>query len=387
MNGEHMNKHWKASTRTCVVVAGMLISQAVWTAPAPLDATPFLQQRASHPYRAGVIPTRTTHDSYLKELDRRISAFEVLAPDLHDKMLSYGGQAGDVGVTSGPPQVYLVVFGSQWGTEKVDASGIHVYTGDSNKEVPLLQRFFSDLGSNKEQWSGTMTQYCDGNVPMGSTDCPLGAAHVVYPSAPVLAGIWYDNSGNAPVIASAHDLAAEAVRAANHFGKLTADSNRYSQYVILSPPGTHPDRFNTGTPDARFCAWHDYTSDKHLDGGAVVANLGGVAFTNMPYVTDAGTDCGANFVNEDNGPLDGVTLNAGHEYAETLTDQFPSRGWTNQGAVPGLSGEENADECTWIPPGQTGGAGNVTMSHGQYALQATWSNDTNACELGHDTVH
>jgi hypothetical protein len=378
--------NWKIVTRTSIFVAGMLIGRAVWTAPAALDATPFTQLRSSHPYRAGVMPTRSSHDLFLKELDRRIGVFEVFAPALHDKILSYGGGVSAVGVTSGPPQVYLVVFGSQWGAEKIDASGVHSYSGDSQNEVSLLQHFFLDLGSNQEKWSGTMTQYCDGSVPAGATSCPVGGTHVAYPKAPVLAGIWYDNSSSAPVIASAHDLAAEAVKAANHFGKLTADSNRYAQYMVLSPPGTHPDRFNTGATDAQFCAWHDYTSDRNLDGGAVSAPFGGVAFTNMPYVPDAGSDCGANFVNNDNGPLDGVTLNAGHEYAETLTDQFPSGGWTNQGAVPGLSGEENADECAWIPAGQPGGVGNVTMLQGVYALQATWSNDTNACELAHVTV-
>jgi len=66
----------------------------------------------------------------------------------------------------------------------------------------------------------------------------------------------------------------------------------------------------------------------------------------------------------------------GHEYAETLTDQNPAGGWT------AASGAENGDECAWISSGQ-GAAADVVMSNGAYAMQSTWSNDTNACEISH----
>jgi serine protease len=308
-----------------------------------------------------------------------------LVERLNDNILAYGGGVSGVGVTSGRIRVYLVFYGSQWGQESTDQYGNRTYTVDPFGEAAILQNFYRGLGTGAERWSGTMTQYCDGpTVQIGAQTCPLGTKHVPYPDGQVLAGVWYDSAQSAPVVASAHDLAAEAIKAAEHFGNTTADSNRYVQYVVISPTGTYPDRYNTGSPDAQFCAWHDYSADPSLDGGPVTSPLGGVAFTNLPYAPDAAENCGAHFVNAGaNGMLDGATLNAGHEYAETITDQFPAGGWTNQSTVPSLAGEESADECSWIKPGEPGGATNVQFQTGLFALQSIWSNDTNKCEMSH----
>jgi len=49
-------------------------------------------------------------------------------------------------------------------------------------------------------------------------------------------------------------LAAEAVKAAGHFGNTTPASNRYAQYVVLSPDRHQADGSHTG---GGFCAWHE----------------------------------------------------------------------------------------------------------------------------------
>jgi serine protease len=217
-----------------------------------------------------------------------------------------------------------------------------------------------------------------------ATSCPSGAAHVKYPTGAVLAGIWYDKSKASPPSATGNQLGREAVAAAAHFGNTTAASNRYSQYVILSPPGTTPDGFNTA--NGGFCAWHDYNKDPTLSGGPVTSTFGDIAFTNFPYIPDAGTNCGAGFVNVGSGSLDGVTIVEGHEYAETISDQNPAGGWTNQTGDQTFNGQENGDECAWIQSGQPGGAAAVKMGNGTYPMQATWSNDTNQCEIAHRIV-
>lgn len=161
-------------------------------------------------------------------------------------------------------------------------------------------------------------------------------------------------------------LADEAVRAAAHFGNTAPAANRSALYFIVSPTGAHPDGFNAS--GATFCGWHDYTASPYGD----------VAYINLPYVTDAGKGCGANFVNPQSaGVLDAFSIVGGHEYAETLTDQNPPGGWTNPS-----TGEESADECAWISSGQ-GAAENVHMSTGIFAMQSIWSNDTNRCEIAH----
>jgi len=327
-----------------------------------------------HAYRHGVVPMVETW----KQMHDWVAFNPDVAAATGPDTLSFGGGIDGIGVTSGIPKVYLVVYGKQWGTAGSDANGNLTLSKDTKGEVPRLQQLFRGLGTGSEKWSGTMTQYCDGpSVATGATSCPSGAPHVAYPTNGDLAGVWYDNSVSSPSTASGNQLAKEAIKAASHFGNTTPASNRLAQYVILSPPGSNPDNYkNNG-----FCAWHDYNGDTSLSGGAAASNVGDIAFTNMPYITDVGASCGANFVNSGSaGTLDGVTIVEGHEYAETLSDQNPAGGWTNFN-----SGEENGDECAWISSGQ-GASANVKMGNGSYPMQSTWSNDTNRCDISHTVL-
>jgi serine protease len=293
------------------------------------------------------------------------------------KTLYYGGGIDGIGVMSGQPKVYLIYYGSQWGTQGTDAQGNLTFSNDSSGGAPVAQEMFKGLGTGGEQWSGTMTQYCDGSVAKGASSCPAGAAHVPYPAGGtgVLAGVWYDNSAPSPSAASGHQLGVEALAAAHHFGNTTAASNRHAYYVIMSPHGTNPDGYQ-----GAYCAWHDYNGDSTLTGGAVSSDVGDFAFSNQPYNMDSGAGCGVNFLNSgSSGTLDGWTMTLGHEYAETITDQNPPGGWTAK------SGAENADECAWLK-GVTGGAGRIATATGTFTEQGSWSNDTNACALTHPTV-
>ncbi len=276
--------------------------------------------------------------------------------------------------------MYLVFWGSQWGTQSTNGQGNVTLSGDTKGMAPDVEAFMKGVGTSGETWSGVMTQYCEG-VATGAQTCPANSAHVGYPTGGAFAGVWVDESAAAPSNATGHQLGVEAVNAATHFGNTTQASNRNTQYVIISPTGTHPDGFNT--IGSQFCAWHDYTGDPTLPGGAVTSPDGELAFTNLPYIPDAGTSCGENFVNKTGGTLDGVTIVEGHEYAETITDQFPAGGWTDS------SGNENGDKCAWITSGQ-GHAQDITLSTGTFAVQSTWANDFNSgaggCEVSHPIV-
>ena len=328
-----------------------------------------------HTYRHGVVPT-IVQANKMKAYQQSHATPQAPAAA---NTLSYGGGIDGIGVTSGHEKVYLVFWGTQWGTQSTDSNGNLTFSNDSAGGAPRLQNMFKGLGTGGELWSGVMTQYCDGSgVSAGATSCSASAAHVGYPTGGAYSGVWYDNSGAEPSAASGNQLANEAIKAAGHFGNTSASSNRYSQYVILSPTGTNPDNYQTGG----FCAWHDYNGDTTLSGGSANSPYGDIAFTNMPYVMDQGSSCGQNFVNSGSaGTLDGYTMVEGHEYSETITDQNPAGGWTNTS-----SGQENADECAWINPGTQGGAGNVTMGNGTYTEQSTWSNDTNRCDLSHTII-
>jgi hypothetical protein len=336
--------------------------------PAGTPANPYSPANG-HSYRHGVVPTLAQHARMTSWAQAHASP-AATGP----QTLSYGGGVDGIGVTSGTPKVYLVFWGTQWGTQGTDSGGNLTFSSDTKGGAPVLQKMFKGLGTGGELWSGVMTQYCDGSVATGATTCPSGAPHVGYPSGGDFSGVWYDNAAAEPSAASAAQLGSEAVRAAGHFGNTSAASNRYAQYVILSATGLNPDHYKTGG----FCAWHDWNGDV-----GVSSSYGDIAFTNMPYVMDQGASCGQGFVNSP-GTLDGYTMVEGHEYAETITDQNPAGGWTNH-TGSSYNGEENADECAWIRSGQ-GASANVAMGNGTYTEQSTWSNDTNRCDISHPII-
>jgi len=365
---------------TAAWLPGVAGAQAVRPGAAPVSrpaANPY-SPAAGHSYRHGVVPTIGRE----RQMRRWASTHPLPAAAAHRSELdvSFGGGVHRQGVTTGHEKVYLVFWGSQWGAKSVNGSGDVTLAGDPSGEAPYLQEMFKGLGTGGEQWSGVMTQYCDG-VKYGSFSCPASARHVAYPTGGALAGVWADERAASPENATGSQLGAEAIAAARHFGNTTSGANRDAQYVILSPTGAHPDGFNT--PTGEFCAWHDDTADPNLPAGPVPGKLD-VAFTNMPYVTDLGISCGEDFVNAGPAGLaDGMSIVEGHEYAETITDQYPPAGWTNA-----LTGAEAADLCAWNPPGGSGGTNDLKLTTGTFAMQSIWSNDDHGgrCEFLHPVV-
>ena len=345
---------------TALAAAG-LTATAASAAPSALDPAPSHGHKVVYPTIQAALHSRAAH-----AIGRFVNGTGVLA---------YGGGVSGVGVTTAAPKVYLVFWGSQWGTQGTDVKGDFTFTGDPEGMAPRLQEMFKGIGTNSEQWSGVMTQYCD--TTLGATSCPASAAHVGYPTGGALAGVWYDSSTEPPT-ATDNEIGTEALAASAHFSNTDAAANVDAQYVVVSPTGAHPGGFNTST--ANWCAWHDWSGDSTLNGGAVQTTYP-FAFTNLPYVTDLGPSCGQNYVNSGSaGTLDGVTIVSGHEYAETITDQFPAGGWTDR------SGYENADKCAWVGVGGTGGAQNVTFATGRFAMQGTYSNDSTSCRISHPIV-
>ena len=251
--------------------------------------------------------------------------------------LSYRGGTGGIGVETNP-KVYLVLWGAQWNNN------------DPSTEAAILENFYQGVGNSS--WSNSVIQYCQG-VPSGTVSCG-GSGAPAGNLAGIFAGVWADNASTAPSKPRQSQIAAEAVRAAQHFGNATAASNASVQYVIATSRGHNSGGFGT-----QYCAYHSSTS----------SIVGNVAYTNLPYITDAGASCGANF--NGLGPNAGITIVGGHEMAETMTDQFPNGGWLDS------SGAENGDKCAWISSGQ-GAAADITLSTGTFPVQSLWSNGFNS---------
>lgn len=226
--------------------------------------------------------------------------------------LVYGG---------GPIQKGPKVYVTYWGWHGKDPSG----------EAARLQAFFNGVGGSG--WANIQTQYYENQ--RGNITNPAGQ----------LKGTWSDDSSTPPSVIQDAQIAAEAAASAQHFGGTDPDAD----YIIATPTGTGTVGFKT-----QYCAWHNVS--------------GNLAYTNLPYITDAGTSCGKDFVNPaPAGDGDGITIVGGHEYAETITDPGAGNGWVDS------SGMENGDKCAWISSGQ-GAAANLKLSTGTFAVQSLWSN-------------
>lgn len=241
-------------------------------------------------------------------------------------------QGGPVEVT---PKVYLDFWG---------------WSNSADPAATVMQNFVGAIGGTP--WAGIQTQYYE--QANGATAYITNPVHQ-------LAGVWFDNVNATHDNLSGSDIANEALRAAKHFG--ISDFGN-SNIVVAQAPNANDAGFNSG----QYCAWHDWSTD----GYSLPPGSPQFAFTSMPYVLNAGANCGKDFVNSaPGGDLDGFTIVLGHEIEEAVTD--PGAGTASSGWLD-LNGDENGDKCAWVALGP-GGATDITGNDGRtYAVQGLWDN-------------
>ncbi len=98
-----------------------------------------------HPYRHGALPTRGVH-AQMKQWEAMHSTSGAapgqvpgIAAATGTQTLSYGGANNGVGVLSGQSKVYLVFYGSQWGTQGTDCQW-QLRRSPAIRTVPLRSR-------------------------------------------------------------------------------------------------------------------------------------------------------------------------------------------------------------------------------------------------------
>jgi serine protease len=164
-------------------------------------------------------------------------------------------------------------------------------------------------------------------------------------------GVWADNTDPVPSSPSDAQVAAEALLGVTHFGY-----NANGSYVVATPTGHNTPGFGSS-----FCAYHSDTSDN----GQLVS------YTNLGYMPNAGSACGANFPGvtppaDESGVDEGVTIVEGHEYGESITDPQPFTGWNSaQGEI--------GDLCAWT------NIQNDPFGTKSYTSQPMFSNKTQSC--------
>jgi hypothetical protein len=224
------------------------------------------------------------------------------APAAGSNLINHGGPVENA------PKVYVVYWGWQ---------------SDPSGEQPYLNNFLSSVGGT--QWLSTVNQY-GGGSPSG-----------------LLAGTWSD-SASVPTHPSDSAVQSEAAKAAGHFGAGTSSNVE----IVVATPTKH----STSGFGTQWCAYH----------GAVSSDRN-VTYTDLPYMTDAGSSCGANSVRSN---LDGVSIVEGHEMAETITDPLLNAWYDSSGA-------EIGDKCAWQ------NLSTISTSKGTFAVQPLWSNAAGGC--------
>jgi serine protease len=105
-----------------------------------------------------------------------------------------------------------------------------------------------------------------------------------------------------------------------------------------------------------WCAYHSATNS----GSSLVS------YTNLPYIPDAGGNCGANFNSapkDESGTDEGVTIVEGQEYGDSITDPVPKTGWY----------PEIGSLCSWID------VANDQFRKKSYTMQSMFSNAKLSC--------
>ena len=232
-------------------------------------------------------------------------------------------------IEKSPKQV--LVF---WGFGSCNTAVPPVCSRDPNHTSEILVNFLRNVGGSK--WMSVTTQYFS-----------TAQGHITNPINTLNMKILIDLN-TAPLHPTALQVGEQAL-GAQHF--LGLPINKDINYVMALGHGVEPPGFKT-----TFCAFHNAVSPN--------GNPPFQPFTEMPYVTEAGTGCGAFSVS---GANDGVSITLGHEAAETITDPLGSAWFDSKGA-------EIGDKCAFM------NLGNTTLRNGDVdPVQPLWSNSAAKC--------
>jgi hypothetical protein len=223
------------------------------------------------------------------------------------------------------PKAYLIF----WGYKKY---------GDPDTVAPLLEAYFRSVGASSH--NNIYTQYYD---IVGSK------TNYITNLRGQLGGVWFDDEHPVPADPTEAQIAGESLHGVSHFGY---DAN--GSYVVATPHGRNGQGFGT-----LYCGYHNATSS----GG----NL--VSYTDLPYVPDGGTACGADYIaapKDESAADEGVTIVEGGLYGASITDPSAPSGWYNY-----QYGE--ISECPWTD------VQNDPFGKKSYATGAMYSDATESC--------
>lgn len=272
----------------------------------------------------------------------------------HVDMLTHRG-----GAVIGLPEVDLIFWGSWWKSNDSRATGA----------IAELTSLFSGLGTSA--WANTVTQYC---APQ-----PAGVI-APEPNAKYQTDSMLDNAiidpSDPPANPSEQDFTDEAAKEAYW------DFGGHQVPMIITPPGVSPayDVANGG------CAHHHWGSEPT----SVLPVINYYAWAEVPYELASSANCQPKMGKKSIGTSGALSMLAGHEWAETVTDPFGtanlgswfSDGWTAQTPSGSI---EIGDLCQPIAnvdgvpqedvTGHIQSPFSLPLSTGTFVMQTLWSNE------------
>ncbi|HEY1428682.1 MAG TPA: hypothetical protein VGF18_03855 [Candidatus Tumulicola sp.] len=223
------------------------------------------------------------------------------------------------------PKMYLIFWGFK-------------AAGDPDDVATLLQSYESSIGGSK--YNNIYTQY-------------KGTKKYIKNPKNQNGSYWFDDTNAIPTSPTDQQVAEESLAGEAHFGNYDPSG----AYVVVTAHNHNSQGFGSS-----FCAYHSTINDSKGNP---------VSYTNMPYIPDAGGNCGAGFLSNvpagETTANEGTTIVTGHEYGESITDPIPGEGYyDNQWG-------EIGDICAWtdIQIDKYGKS--------QFVAQPMWSNASSSC--------
>jgi hypothetical protein len=252
--------------------------------------------------------------------------------------------SGPLAYRGGPVQTTPKVVLILWGMTSTDAEAVR------------LTNFFNAVGGSP--WQNVSHQYTQNDGGGFCTSSEVNTSICAGNQTGELLATVVDTS-SVPKRPGQNSVASIAAKWAGTYGH-----GPQINYFVAIEKGHDPSGFRSS-----WCAFHSYTGNGSLE----------VSYTDFPYQTDAGANCGEDFINGgSSGTLDGVTVVGGHEYAETVTDPEPNSGWLDS------SGGELGDKCAWLkPPAANVSMGGTTLGVNYFPVQGLWSDAATGCAVSY----
>ena len=338
-----MQRTWIGSSAVGLAVLTVLIG--ISAAFVGLPATASAQAPTSH----SDSESRTENFRSLKGVSLREVSGRSGSPDQNP-----ANSSDNVTNHGGPVMITPVVHNIFWLPTGSHFESNNSASGDTSYEN-LLNRFFTDVGTNHNHYMNIVTQYPGSNgTPTGSES--FGGSYVDNSAYPV--------AGTQKAPLSDADIQSEVNKVAKA-QNWTMDSNSIVMVYVANGieecnSGIGACNFSPGPGVGAYCAYHSP-----------------IGTSSYSFMGDDGVGNGCDNGVDPNGDAfaDAEISSASHEFIESVTDPQLDA-WYNDS-----TGDEISDLCNRVDAARNNIGADVYLNNDPYDIQQQWSNAVSACSM------